>query len=354
MGTASHPGTGSAARARTSLAPGEAAGRVQLPDRASASHLMLLRDFSRALPWTAAALSFLNMCALKGKRLLPACLTPSSWQHPTIHVIKPYWDLSRDIVKQARVYLREAVLIAQWDKELAGTRQISRWHGKGTAGLRLTMGCSKRKSLSAVAFFSLQTAVFFLNSSYSCVLFAHFKNKKTVTALLVFGWVAPLEAPLQEMLLLWHTAAEPGWGSGATTPPSCSPRLASLIHCLCCFWRWQPHLTVIHPGVTLDSELLSFQPGVCRGCGIALLGESLRADMCLGLTLCRGGSRMVLAVGFLMGVHNGLESSGCCWPWGRLSGPRRSSQEGHLGEDAGFPKGTRPDSTVVTPILEQV
>jgi len=116
---------------------------------------------SALLRRAAAAPAFPNMCALKGKRLLPACLTPSSWQHPTIHVIRPYWDLSRDIVKQAHVYLREAVLIAQWDKELAGTRQISRWHGKGTAGLRLTMGCSERTSLTAGGFFSLQTSVFF-------------------------------------------------------------------------------------------------------------------------------------------------------------------------------------------------
>jgi len=90
---------------------------------------------------------------------------------------------------------------------------------------------------------------------------------------------------------------------------------------------------------------LSSQPGV-------LLGEPLRKHL-WGLLGARGlgdgagcwASRE---------VWNGLGSSGCCWPWGRLSGPRGVSQQGVLGEGAGFPKGTRPNSTAVAPVSAQV
>lgn len=77
------------------------------------------------------------------------------------------------------------------------------------------------------------------------------------------------------MLSLRRRAAEPGWSSGAATPPSCSPRLASPVRRLCCRWRRRPRLTVIHPGVTLGSVLLSFQPCACKGCGMALLSKPL-------------------------------------------------------------------------------
>lgn len=48
---------------------------------------------------------------------------------------------------------------------------------------------------------------------------------------------------------------------------------------------------------------------------------------------------MVLGVAFPMGQQNRLGSSGGGWSRGRLSGARGHSQQGVLGEDAGFPKG---------------
>lgn len=67
----------------------------------------------------------------------------------------------------------------QWDKELAGTRQISRWHGKGTAGPRLTMGCRERKSLSAGGFFFFADfSIFFLTALTPVFSLPIFKVRK--------------------------------------------------------------------------------------------------------------------------------------------------------------------------------
>lgn len=190
-------------------------------------------------------------------------------------------------------------------------------------------------------FFSADFSIFFFNSSYSCVLFAHFKEQKTVSALVAF--LSSLGSSGA------GSAAEPGWGSGAATPPSCSLCLASPIRRLCCLWRWWLHH--VSPSSTPGSlwAVSCWVSSQASSMAVAWFCSASPWENLFGACSVLGGLRMVLGAGFPMGMQSRLGISGSCSQWSKGAFSAGSPQRG-----CWVSKGTRPDLLGVSCMSQQV